>query len=96
VLDSYFNESPQSSNAMFNGGPYRFTHSVLNSYFGSPQPTTGDTGQQYRVSGPSDPGAPPQGLNLAIPEPASWATMIGGFALVGAVLRRRKASLRAA
>lgn len=28
-------------------------------------------------------------LQAAIPEPASWAMMIGGFALVGATLRRR-------
>ena len=30
----------------------------------------------------------------AVPEPATWAMMIGGFALVGAGLRRRKAAVR--
>ena len=30
-----------------------------------------------------------------VPEPASWALMIGGFGLVGASLRRRRASLAA-
>jgi hypothetical protein len=28
-----------------------------------------------------------------LPEPASWAMMIGGFALVGSSMRRRKMSL---
>jgi len=30
----------------------------------------------------------------AVPEPASWALMIGGFALVGAAMRRRVTTLR--
>ena len=30
----------------------------------------------------------------AVPEPASWAMMIGGFALAGAAMRRRKVALR--
>ena len=29
-----------------------------------------------------------------VPEPATWAMMIGGFALIGASLRRRKTALR--
>jgi hypothetical protein len=32
----------------------------------------------------------------AVPEPASWALMIGGFGLVGASMRRRRASFTAA
>ncbi len=32
-------------------------------------------------------------LPPAVPEPASWALMIGGFALAGATLRRRKAGI---
>lgn len=31
----------------------------------------------------------------AIPEPATWALMIGGFALTGAAMRRRKVALTA-
>ena len=34
-------------------------------------------------------------LNGAVPEPASWALMIGGFGLVGASLRRRRTALAA-
>jgi len=32
----------------------------------------------------------------AVPEPASWALMIGGFGLVGAAMRRRRTSLQLA
>lgn len=35
-------------------------------------------------------------LDAAVPEPASWALMIGGFGMVGASLRRRRASFTAA
>jgi len=36
------------------------------------------------------------GLATAVPEPASWALMIGGFGLVGGTLRRRSARPQAA
>lgn len=32
----------------------------------------------------------------AVPEPATWAMMIGGFGMVGAAMRRRKAQVRVA
>ena len=34
-------------------------------------------------------------LTAAVPEPASWAMMIGGFGVVGAAMRRRKPTLAA-
>ena len=30
----------------------------------------------------------------SVPEPATWAMMIGGFGLAGAALRRRRATVR--
>lgn len=33
-------------------------------------------------------------LQAAVPEPASWALMLGGFGLVGGAMRRRKAAVR--
>jgi hypothetical protein len=30
----------------------------------------------------------------AVPEPASWALMLGGFGLVGGAMRSRKAAVR--
>jgi len=38
------------------------------------------------------PGGEIRGQLAAIPEPESWAMMIGGFALVGAAIRRRRIS----
>jgi hypothetical protein len=39
-----------------------------------------DTAKQFRV----------EGLSSAVPEPATWAMMIGGFGLAGVALRRRR------
>jgi hypothetical protein len=33
-------------------------------------------------------------VNGAVPEPASWAMMIGGFGMVGAAMRRRRTAIR--
>jgi len=33
-------------------------------------------------------------IKAFVPEPATWATMIGGFGLVGAAMRRRSATIR--
>jgi len=33
-------------------------------------------------------------LNGAVPEPASWALMLGGFGLAGAAMRRRRTAVR--
>jgi hypothetical protein len=33
-------------------------------------------------------------LNAGVPEPASWAMMVGGFGLVGGAMRRRIGKVR--
>ena len=43
----------------------------------------------YGMSGASASGVP-VGVTTAVPEPATWAMMIGGFGLLGAVVRRRR------
>jgi hypothetical protein len=42
----------------------------------------------HHVAPPTDP------VNGAVPEPASWAMMIGGFGMVGAAMRRRRTAIR--
>jgi hypothetical protein len=37
-------------------------------------------------------GRPGDGIALAVPEPASWALMLGGFGMVGAAMRSRRKS----
>lgn len=56
-----------------------------------PDPTTGAGPNRFYVFGFSDadlPGFTAQALT--VPEPATWATMVAGFALAGAMVRRRK------
>lgn len=49
------------------------------------QTFNGVTGQGYRIDA----------ITGGVPEPATWATMIGGFGLAGAAMRRRKAAAAA-
>ena len=41
-------------------------------------------------------GEPPAPVSGAVPEPATWAMMIGGFGLIGGTMRRRRATLHLA
>jgi len=78
----------QGSSSVFQGGGYRFTHSVLGSYFDAPDPAPVSAGRMMMALAPETVMLP---QSAPIPEPASWAMMIGGFALAGAALRRRSA-----
>ena len=49
-------------------------------------------GDQYTWTGLSE--VRFDGIAAAVPEPASWAMMIGGFALVGGMMRRQRATVR--
>lgn len=96
VLDSYFSSAPQAPAApasttpdMFNGGSYTFTHSVLGSYFDLPaespilaESSLATPASESRISPMMMQAGP-------IPEPATWALMIGGFAMAGIALRTR-------
>ncbi len=64
---------------------------------------TGLSGQYFLYSVTAvNRGGPNPGLSeltftgAPVPEPATWAMMIGGFALAGAAMRRRKLALRLA
>jgi hypothetical protein len=55
-----------------------------------------DTGAvELKVSGSISPTSVSFQHIASVPEPASWAMMIGGFALAGAALRRRHTAVRA-
>lgn len=102
VLDSYFSSSsaPQltptpvapASTApdMFNGGGYTFTHSVLGSYFDLPAETPIFANSTLATPADESRIRPMMMMISApIPEPATWALMIGGFAMAGLALRMR-------
>jgi len=99
VLDGYFGSAAPASAAtdaapgVFDGGPYKFTHSVLGSYFDQPADAK-ITAQSTLVEPMAGPAVQPMMALAPIPEPATWAMMIGGFALVGAAMRRRSAAVR--
>ena len=57
---------------------------------------TGTGAGTMRISAVSFDNAPDADVALsAVPEPASWATMLGGFGLIGALRRRRAGSVAA-
>jgi hypothetical protein len=85
---------PVIANTVFDGEPYKFTHSVLGSYFNQPAGETPPQGgaTTMMIEGPIEPPV----LTAPVPEPATWAMMIGGFALAGGLLRQRRSAIRLA
>ncbi len=98
VLDSYFSSSAPQLPApapastvpdMFNGGGYTFTHSVLGSYFDLPAESPILANSTLATPADESQIRPMMMLAAPIPEPATWALMIGGFAMAGLALRLR-------
>jgi hypothetical protein len=72
---------------------FSFTRSladVVGRYQATPRTDDGDDYQgNFEFTQTTDLGG-----SGAVPEPASWALMLGGFGLIGAVVRRRRESVR--
>lgn len=83
-LASQFQISGSSSGFAQFGGQTVFSGSLSNPVF---MPGT------FNFTGFSSGTLTVSEVAAAVPEPATWAMMIGGFALVGSTMRRRKTSL---
>jgi hypothetical protein len=69
--------------------PVGVTGNVANAQFANS--ALGDAyGSQYAPTNPADLANPGSFPVVAVPEPASWALMIAGFALIGATARRTR------
>lgn len=80
---------PAPANDVYAGGPYTFTHSVLGSYFD--QLSTPAEAPQYQAAIAAAPEFVAMAMpNAPIPEPATWAMMVGGLAVAGFALRRSR------
>jgi hypothetical protein len=101
VLGNFFDHDEESGDAgsegagpVLGGAPsYKFTHSVLGSYFSTLPSSTPAIISAAVIEPESVIVAAPL---MPVPEPASWAMMIGGFALTGAALRRGRMMARLA
>jgi len=88
---------PAPAPSVFSGGSYVFTHSALGSYFDQleqPAPAAAPAAARYQAAVAAVPQfvAPPA-PSLPVPEPTTWAMMIGGLTLTGLALRRSRATV---
>lgn len=80
---------PASENTAFDGEPYKFTHSVLGSYFNEQTDSSPEGNvSTMMIAAPIEPP-----VVMPVPEPGTWAMIISGLGLVGMAMRRRKASV---
>jgi hypothetical protein len=73
-----------------NFGGETLTVSLGNATFDVGDDEWGDEGNRADVTATFT-----QTINAGVPEPASWALMIGGFGMAGAMLRRRRSGVAA-
>jgi len=87
---------PAPAPSVFSGGSYVFTHSVLGSYFDQleqPAPAPAPAARYQAALAAAPQFVAPPAPTIPVPEPATWAMMIGGLTLVGIALRRSRASV---
>jgi hypothetical protein len=85
---TFFNASATGGILINNGFDYLFDASDVQLYTGSESAPTFREGS-FTLTGLSTPGSFVITIS-AIPEPTSWAMMVGGFGLAGGIVRRRR------
>jgi hypothetical protein len=86
-LNIFGNFTPIGTLSAFSAGPADLTLSFTQTGDLSPNSPQPSISGSFTFSSPS--------MIAAVPEPASWAMLITGFGMTGAVLRRRKAAVTA-
>ncbi|WP_174298923.1 PEPxxWA-CTERM sorting domain-containing protein [Sphingomonas bacterium] len=94
----YYIDSAANSGAPANGGPFDvyipinfqpgFDATAVNAFYLGIEGAGRGPGEQFALGGYS--------LTTSVPEPATWALLIAGFAAVGGVARRRRVAVVAA
>ena len=93
-IDGGLTKTPLFSTGTFHGDGRQASHWKDNLGIGIMDPTAA-TGEFLQITGNDLLAFDVIGWNLAgaVPEPASWAMMIAGFAVIGSAMRRRKTTV---